>query len=76
MSNEYFNTLFKHYVENKNLRLLVFVLIWHFNGISSHFNIIALAHFNSTEKMQRLYYVVCKAYPHISEQILYCRDFL
>ena len=41
MSNEYFNTLFKHYVENKKLRLLVFVLIWHFNGISSHFNSIS-----------------------------------
>ena len=39
--DEYFNTLLKHFVENKNPFLLVFVLIWHFNGISSHLNSIS-----------------------------------
>ena len=33
---KYFNTVSKHFVESKNPFLLVFVLIWHFNSISSH----------------------------------------
>ena len=48
---EYFNTLSKHFVECKIL-FLVFVLIWHFNSIAH--TLIALAHPNSTEKLQRL----------------------
>ena len=35
---EYFNNLSKHFVGSRNPFLSVFVLIWHFNSISSHFN--------------------------------------
>ena len=38
---EYFNTPSKHFVGSKNPFLFVFVLIWHFNSISSHFNSIS-----------------------------------
>ena len=38
---EYFNTPSKHFVGSRNPFLFVFVLIWHFNSICSHFNIIS-----------------------------------
>ena len=40
---EYFNTLSKHFVESKERKsiLLVFVLSWHFNSISSFCNSIS-----------------------------------
>ena len=41
METKYFNTLSKHFVEIKNPFLLVFVLIWHFNSITSHFDSIS-----------------------------------
>ena len=66
---EYFNTLSKHFIESKNSFLLVFVLIWHFNGISSHFNL-ALAHLNSTEKMQRLYGGFERGWSNIEQRII------
>ena len=37
---KYFNTLSKHSWDAKSF-FLVFVLIWHFNSISSHFNSIS-----------------------------------
>ena len=40
---EYFNTPSKHFVGSRNPFLVVFVWIWHFNSISSHFNIISLS---------------------------------
>ena len=33
---EHFNTPSKHFVGSRNLFLFLFVLIWHFNSISSH----------------------------------------
>ena len=44
---EYFYTPSKQFVGSRNPFLFLFVLIWHFNNIRSHFN--------STEKMHRLY---------------------
>jgi len=49
---EYFNNLSKHFVGCKNPFFVVFVLIWHFNGTSSHFN--SIAHPDIIEKLHRL----------------------
>ena len=39
--NEYFNTPSIHFIGSVNPFLFVFVLIWHFNSISSHLNSIS-----------------------------------